>query len=117
VELNYIVVLWAQTSPLSDMLPPCKCFPHVSKMSTLTYNQANKVVIKNALILNIIHYIFNLRDTEVVTSIISVLLKGSNGLNINIKYPVVYKVIVRDNSETIVNSEPTSDYKYHLSGA
>ena len=86
-------------------------------MSTLTYNQANKVVIKNALILNIIHYIFNLRDTEVVTSIISVLLKGSNGLNINIKYPVVYKVIVRDNSETNVNSEPTSDYKYHLSGA
>ena len=54
---------------------------------------------------------------EVVTSIISVLLKGSNGLNINIKYPIVYKVIVRDNSETIVNSEPTSDYKYHLSGA
>jgi DNA-binding transcriptional ArsR family regulator len=29
--------------------------PHVSKMSTLAHNQANNIVIKNALILNIIH--------------------------------------------------------------
>ena len=28
------------------MMRPCKCFPHVSKMRTLTYNWANNTIIK-----------------------------------------------------------------------
>jgi hypothetical protein len=44
----------------------CKCFLHVSKMSPLMYNQGKSVIIENAMILNIIQNIFNLRDTEVV---------------------------------------------------
>jgi hypothetical protein len=45
-----------------------------SKMPTLTYNRANCVITKNSITLNIIHHIFNLRDTEVVICIILVLL-------------------------------------------
>jgi hypothetical protein len=30
------LVLWAQTSPLTEMMRSCKCFPFVSKMSTLS---------------------------------------------------------------------------------
>ena len=33
------LVLWAQTSALSEVMRSCKCFPHVSKMPTLTYNR------------------------------------------------------------------------------
>jgi hypothetical protein len=60
------LVVWSQTSPLMEMMGSYKCFAHVSKMSSITYNQENSVIIKNAIILNIIHNIFNLRDTEVV---------------------------------------------------
>jgi hypothetical protein len=56
------VILWSQTSPLSEMIRS-----NVSKMSTLTYYQENSVIIKNAIILIIIHNIFNLRDTEVLS--------------------------------------------------
>jgi hypothetical protein len=41
--------------PLSEMMRHCKYFPHVSKMPTLTYNRANNIIIKNAIILNILH--------------------------------------------------------------
>jgi len=58
-----------------------KCFPHVSKISTLTYNPANNVIIRNAIILNIIHIMLNLRDTEVTICIILVLLNRTDGLN------------------------------------
>ena len=34
------LVLWAQSTPLSEMMWSCKCFLHVSKMSTFTYNLA-----------------------------------------------------------------------------
>jgi hypothetical protein len=50
------LVLWPQTSSLSEMMQSCKCFPHVSKMSTLSYNMANSFIIKNDMTLNIIHY-------------------------------------------------------------
>jgi len=50
-------------------------------MPALTYNQANSVITKNAIILNIIHNIFNLRDTEVVVCILIILLKKADGLN------------------------------------
>ena len=48
------------------MMQPCvrKLFTNVSEMSPLTYNRANNVIIKNAIIWNIIHNIFNLRDTD-----------------------------------------------------
>jgi hypothetical protein len=47
---------------MSEMMRSCMCFPYVSKLPNLTYNRANIVIIKNAIILNIIHNIFNLRD-------------------------------------------------------
>ena len=37
----------------------CKCFPHVDKMPTLTYNRANSIFIMNVIILNIMHNTFN----------------------------------------------------------
>ena len=48
------LVLCAQTSSFSEMMGACTCFPHVSKMPTLKYNRGSNVVIKNAIILNII---------------------------------------------------------------
>ena len=42
-------------------------------MPNFAYNRANSVIIKNAIILYIIHNIFNVRDTEVVICIILVL--------------------------------------------
>ena len=58
------LVLW--TSLICEMMLSCKCFQHVSKMSLLSYNRAESVVIKDAIILNIIHVhnIFHLRDTD-----------------------------------------------------
>ena len=63
-------------NPLSERNDAAMQVPSiVSKMSTLTYNQANSVITKNTIILNIIHNIFNLRDTEVVVCILIILLK------------------------------------------
>jgi hypothetical protein len=42
----------------------------VCKQPTLTYNWANSVIIKNAIILNIIHNIFNLHDTKILFKIL-----------------------------------------------
>ena len=96
----------SQTCPLSEMMQSCKCFPHVGKMPTLSYNRKNKVIIKKTIILNILHNIFNHRDIEVVVCIIFVLLKRANGLNHYL-----------NNSETIVNFEPNSKPQYHLSSS
>jgi hypothetical protein len=41
------LVLMAQTSLLSEMMWPCKCFPLVSKMPTC--KRTNSVIIKNAI--------------------------------------------------------------------
>ena len=60
---------------LIEMMWSFKYFVYVSKMPSLTYNRANSVIIKNVIMLNIIHNIFNLLDTEVVICIILVLLK------------------------------------------
>ena len=57
--------VWAQTSPLSEMIQSCTCFSHASKMPTFRHNRTNSFIIKNAIILNILHNIYNLRDTEV----------------------------------------------------
>jgi len=61
-----LVLLGYRTSAISEMMRSRKCFPHVSKTPTLTYNRENSVIIKNPIILNIIHNVFNLRDAEVV---------------------------------------------------
>ena len=48
------LVLWSQIFPLSEMMLSYKYFSHVSKMSTFTNKRANSVIIKNAIILNMI---------------------------------------------------------------
>ena len=48
-------MLWAHISAFNEMMRSCTRFLQVSKISTLTHNQANSVVIKNTIILNIIH--------------------------------------------------------------
>ena len=37
-DIRVKLVLWAQTSHLSEMMRPCKRSPHVCKMSILAYN-------------------------------------------------------------------------------
>ena len=39
------LVLWAQTSPLSEMMRSCKYFQHVSTMTILTSNRTINVII------------------------------------------------------------------------
>jgi len=49
-------VLWTQASPTSEMMWSYTCvFRMWSKMSTFTHNRTNRVIIKNATIMNIIH--------------------------------------------------------------
>jgi hypothetical protein len=45
------LVLWVQISTLSEIMRSCKDFPHFNQISTLAYNRANSVIIKNAIIL------------------------------------------------------------------
>ena len=53
-EVKLVKVLWAQTSPLREkknkknttMMLLCKCFPHVNKMPTFPYNQANRLFLR-----------------------------------------------------------------------
>jgi len=79
-------VLSAKTSRFVDMMQSRGSCPHVS-MPTLTYNRASRVIKENATILNIIHNIFNLRDTEVVICMLLVLYKRGDGINhLNIRY-------------------------------
>jgi hypothetical protein len=56
------------------MVQWCKCFPHMSKILTLSYNMASNVIIQNNIILNII-------NIKVVMCIILVLQKRPDGLN------------------------------------
>jgi len=60
------LIVWTDSSLLSEVKRLCKCFRQESKLPTLTYSYANSVMIKNAIMLNIIHNIFDLRDTEVI---------------------------------------------------
>ena len=65
IKSGGVYLVWcAQTSPFSEMVQSCTCFPHVSKIQTL--NRAISVIIKNTIILNItsLHSISNLRHTE-----------------------------------------------------
>ena len=60
------LVLLSQTSTLSEMMLSCKCFQHVNQMPTLSYMHANSIIIKNAMILNIMHNIFKLREINLI---------------------------------------------------
>ena len=53
-------VFWARISPLNEMMLLCKCCPHLSKMTTFTYNRANNIVVKKLSFwtLSIIYLIF-----------------------------------------------------------
>jgi hypothetical protein len=51
----------AQTSSLSEMIWSFTNYPYVSKMPTIKYNWGSSVVIRNALILNNMYTIFNLK--------------------------------------------------------
>ena len=99
--------------PKPPVLVKCKCFPPARKMTIFTYNRENIVIIKNAIILSIVHNIFNLRDTEFGICIILVLSKKANVLNhyLNIRQ------YTRPSYDTIVNFEPKSNCQYHLSSS
>jgi hypothetical protein len=66
---------------------------------------------------NIMHNIFNLRDTEVIICIILVLVKVSRCPHPLYRYWIEYKGIVSYNRETTVNFEPKSYCQYHLSSS
>ena len=65
------------------------------------------MLIKNALIVNIIHKKNNFCDNEVPKCIILVLFKRA-------RYWMIQIAIVRHNIETIVNFEPQYNCQYHL---
>jgi len=88
------LVVLTQIFSLSEMMRSCKYFARVSNMPTFIYNRANKVIIKNAIILKIMYNIFLLRATEAVICIILVLLKSAYSLNhyLNIRqYDIIGK--------------------------
>jgi len=61
IKSGGVKVVWgAQASPFSEMIRSCKYFLHVSKIPTIANKWMSTVVVKNVLILNFIHNIFNL---------------------------------------------------------
>jgi hypothetical protein len=86
----------------------CKCFLHLSKLTTLTHTRANSVVIQKAIILNIMKNIFKNRDTDVVMCIILVLLKKDNQSHQpSFKYWIVHKAIVMKNCVLVLGMQVT----------
>jgi len=71
---------------LREMMRSYTCFLHVSKMLTLRYNRANSIEIKKAIIVNIIHNIFNLRDKQLFE-----ILKKSNNVLLTFSFHIRYK--------------------------
>ena len=49
-------------SPLKEMMQSCTYLPHVSKMTILARSRAMSVIIKDTIILNIIHNTFKHQD-------------------------------------------------------
>jgi hypothetical protein len=72
-----LLVFIISTSTHREMMQSCKCSPHVNT-NTLLYNQLNNVIIANVIILNIIHNMFYVLDTDVVICIILVLLERTS---------------------------------------
>ena len=46
--------LWAKGFPLTEMMRSCKCFPHVSKIPTHTYNSEINAITNKVIFLKII---------------------------------------------------------------
>ena len=63
------LIIWAQLPSCSEIMRSIKCYPQVTTMPTPTHDRENWAVIKNAIILNIIHNTFNLRDKDVVINV------------------------------------------------
>ena len=59
-----MLVIWAQASPFNEKIMQCKYFPHVTHIPTHTINLTNNVLIKHAILLNIIYNAFIVRDTN-----------------------------------------------------
>ena len=97
LALQYKVVGFnLQASPISEQVQSCNNCLRSSKMPTLTYNRTDSVVIKNAPILNIVHYIFNLRNTEgtwylTISYMISVYYNSFNLYSKQIKRSCIWK--------------------------
>ena len=95
--LQYKVVGFnLQASRISEKVQSCNNCLRSSKMPTLTYNRTDSVVIKNAPILNIVHYIFNLRNTEgtwylTISYMISVYYNSFNLYSKQIKRSCIWK--------------------------
>jgi hypothetical protein len=68
-------------------------------MPTPGYNRAKSVIIKNAIILNIMHDIFNIRDTEVVKCKILV------DINILTKFTKIFKFITCNGDPWVINRQ------------
>ena len=52
------LVVWAQTSTCSEIMRLYKCFPHMHKMTLLTYKRTNNVIINQiTLLLNIYKHV------------------------------------------------------------
>ena len=74
------------------------------------------VITMDAVILNIIHNIFNPSDTRVVICVTWTLWKEKWWPQPSFKFWIICKAIVRHNSETIINFEPKSNYLLMCSG-
>jgi hypothetical protein len=109
-RLMLVFVLWGlmslstifqlHASLFCELMQSCKCFPHVSKIPTITYNRASIIIIKNAIILNIIHNIFNHRDTQDVICIL-VILKRADSHDIT---EILLKVTLNPTTQTLTLS-------------
>ena len=118
----------ARTSHLNELVRSCKSFPDVSNMPTLAYSRMISIIIKKttAIILNIIHNIFNLRDTEVVVHVCINITKqfydreqmSSTTIYISNKYTdkCIYNIYKSEvytyNSQVGLNK--TAIYEYHI---
>ena len=71
-----------------EMKGSYKCFPHVDTKLTLPYNRKNIVLIKNAIILNILNNIVILRGTKVVICM----------FDLRVRVPVVFVCLMVLNS-------------------
>ena len=72
--------LWGYISHLNRMIGSCKGFPRVREISTIASNWADSVIIKNAIILDIMQYI-SISMTQKLSCIILVLLKSAGALS------------------------------------
>jgi hypothetical protein len=64
------LILWDQTSVLSEMMRSWMCFPHVSKMPNFTYYRANSVFIWNAIKATLVRKDMDVNEHEKLSNVI-----------------------------------------------